>query len=464
MDYKEKNVNRTVDVLENLFEDRFYQVDFDNAAVDKAVAKTHHNTEGFHFEISKMILSSEQDVKNLLDRDSEIIQFNDFQNTLSFKIKDCHDVTISVSTNGATVVNGYINALKIEKRNNNIQKYFRAVILTKKKVVLSHLFNDVKKLKVDGTTYGSGVLEFEVNNLSVDLFSYYSEKTNKNYFVIETNEVYEYEQFTSIIDEIILAICYLDGTFLGNSVYFLGSNTQDFRDNIMLGINRFFDELDDGFPVVPDYYFLRELVGDTKKFQTSSILKSLTENLISDIVFKRTILLLCQAHSEPHYVQASLYSVALETISNIISTLIEDKNKPIQDNTLAKSLREDLKSSLEKYKTRITEEAFKKINGDIERLNSLTNKQKLLLPFSYYNCNLTANEILAIENRNDFLHGRIPENADRHHLPTIVARLLFCVNTLVMKHIGYEGYVYHQPSMYQYNNKLTIERDLLVSI
>lgn len=144
--------------------------------------------------------------------------------------------------------------------------------------------------------------------------------------------------------------------------------------------------------------------------------------------------------------------------------MIEEKNKPIQDKALAKRLRDDLKTSLSKFQSEISSEAFMKINGDIERINSLTNKQKLLLPFSFYKCNLTDEEIAAIQNRNDFLHGRIPETADRHQLPITVARLLFCVNNLVMKYLEYEGYIFHPPSLYQLNNKIKIERNLLVKI
>lgn len=464
MKYKEKNISRTVEVLENLFKDRFYEVDFDNVAINKAVVKTHHNHEGFHFEISKMILTSNQDAQDLLIRDNETIVFKDFQNKLSFKIKDCLDVNISVSFSGYTKVNGYIKDLKFEKQDSKQPKYFRAVILTKENLVLSKIFSDVINLKIDEVIYGSGILSFEINNISIDLFSYYSEITKRNYFVIETNDEYNYVDFTSIIDELILAICYLEGKFLGNSVYFLGSETKNFQDNVMLGIKRFFDDLNSGFAVIPDFHSLREISGTNDNFTSSLILKSLTEKIISDIVLKRTILIICQSHSEPYYVQASLYSVALETISNIISSLIEEKNKPIQDKGLAKRLRDEFKSSLSKFQSEISPEAFKKINGDIERMNSLTNKQKLLLPFSYYNCNLTEMEISAIENRNDFLHGRIPENADRHHLPIIVGRLLFCVNSLVMKHIGYEGYIFYPTSMYQLNNKLKTERDLLVKI
>ncbi|WP_281240013.1 hypothetical protein [Flavobacterium praedii] len=461
---KDKNVSRTVEVIENLFNDRYYEVDFDNVAINKAITKTHHNHEGFHFEISKMILTSSEDAKDLIDRDNETIFFNDSQNKLSFKIKDCRDVNISVSLTGYTSVSGYIKDLKFEKKDYDQPKCFRAVILTKEKHILSKLFSDVKSLKIDEAIYGSGLLSLEINNLSIDLFSYHSEITDRNYFIVETNDSSNYEDFTSIIDELILAILYLDGKFLGNSVYFLGSETQDFQDNRILGIKRFFDELSDGFSVIPDVHFLRHITGNVDTFTNSSILKSLTEKIISDIVFKRTVLILCQAHSEPYYVQASLYSVALETISNIISSLIEEKSKPIQDKTIAKRLRDELKTSLSKFQSEISAEAFIKINGDIERINSLTNKQKLLLPFTFYNCSLTEMETTAIQNRNDFLHGRIPDNADRHHLPTTVGRLLFCVNCLVMKYLGYEGYIFHPSSMYQFNNKLKIERDLLVKI
>ena len=111
------------------------------------------------------------------------------------------------------------------------------------------------------------------------------------------------------------------------------------------------------------------------------VFSNFINELCRSLTYKRTILLLCQAHTEPHYIKSALYSVALETITNEISPLIEKKCNPIPSKSLSKIIRNDLKTSLDKFQDKITVEAFKKIASDIDRINSPTNKQKFNAPF-----------------------------------------------------------------------------------
>ena len=182
------------------------------------------------------------------------------------------------------------------------------------------------------------------------------------------------------------------------------------------------------------------------------------------MVYKRTLLLICQAYTEPPYVISTLYSVALETITNKISEEIKEKIKPIKEKEISQSLRQELKQTLLTFKDKLTDEAFNKVASDIDRVNSPTNKQKLLQPFKHLNVKLPSKDIEAVERRNDFLHGRIPEENDKHYLSLINGRLLFCINCLVLKHIGFEGYIIYHPSIYQFKNNLRIEESLIRKI
>ena len=181
-------------------------------------------------------------------------------------------------------------------------------------------------------------------------------------------------------------------------------------------------------------------------------------------MYKRALLLICQGHTEPPYVTSSLYSVALETITNRISEEIAEKIRPIGDPEVAKAVRGSLQRTLDTYKESISEDAFKKITSDIERLNSPTNKQKLTQPFQHFAITLSTKDIIAIEKRNDFLHGRIPDDNDRHALPLINGRLLYCINSLVLKHAGHKGYVLYFPSIYQFKNHLKVEEGVIRTI
>ncbi|WP_153800392.1 hypothetical protein [Foetidibacter luteolus] len=315
-------------------------------------------------------------------------------------------------------------------------------------------------MKIGTSTYGSGVLEINIKGTQLNLFSYKSKETKNSYFIIETQDKCSYSNFISLQDEIILAITYLTGTFLGKEIYIIGSDTNTFEKNSVLSLKRFFDDLKNGYAAIPDVTLQHQVNAPVIRFSVKC-LESLITELIDSLVYKRTLLLLCQAHTEPAYVTSTLYSVALETITNKISEEIKEKIKPIKEKEISNNLRCELKKALQEFKAKLSDEAFTKITSDIDRINSPTNKQKLLQPFKHLNITLPSKDIEAIERRNDFLHGRIPEQDDKHYLSLTNGRLLFCINCLVLKHIGFEGYVVYHPSIYQFNNNLKIEESLI---
>lgn len=455
----EKQVVDTIRTIESFFSESFFEVSSTHESLNKAVAKTRRKDEGFFFEFSKMSLPSQDDRHKITYAATAPIKLSNNFRVIEFDLIKAK-CNFSFGFAGFTSVSGYIKEFKTESLQKHANSYYRAVILRETDHALSGFFSHNNCLKIGTTTYGSGVLEINIKGIPLNLFSYTSKETKSSYFIIETQDKCSYSNFISIQDEIILAITYLTGTFLGKEIYIIGSDTNNFEKSSVLSLKRFFDDLKNGYSAIPDVTLQHQVNAPVIRFSIKCLENLITE-LLDSLVYKRTLLLLCQAHTEPAYVTSTLYSVALETITNKISEEISEKIKPIKEKEIAQNLRFELKKSLQGFKEQLSDEAFAKITSDIDRINSPTNKQKLLQPFTHLNIKLPPKDVEAIERRNDFLHGRIPEEGDRHYLSLTNGRLLFCINCLVLKHIGFEGYIVYHPSIYQFNNNLKIDESLI---
>jgi hypothetical protein len=458
----EKQIANTIRTIETFFSECFYEVSCTHDTLNKAVAKTQKKDNGFFFEFSKMALPSQDDRHKITYAPTLPMKFSNNFKSIQFDLSNTK-YNLSIGLSGYISVSGYIKEFTTESLKNHSNSYYRAVIIRESDHTLSGFFAHNNTLQIGSTTYGSGVLEINVKGILLNLFTYTSKETKKAYFIIESQNICSYQDFVSIQDEIILAITYLTGTFLGREIYFIGSDTKTFEKNSVLSLKRFFDDLKNGYAAIPDVTLQHQVDAPVIRFAIK-FLENLISELLNSVVYKRALLLICQAHTEPPYVISTLYSVALETITNKISEEIQEKIKPIKEKDTAQSLRHELKQTLSGFKDKLTEEAFNKIASDIDRVNSPTNKQKLMQPFKHLNIKLPSKDIEAVERRNDFLHGRIPEENDKHYLSLINGRLLFCINCLVLKHIGFEGYIIYHPSIYQFNNHLKIEESLIRKI
>ena len=99
-----------------------------------------------------------------------------------------------------------------------------------------------------------------------------------------------------------------------------------------------------------------------------------------------------------------------------------------------------------KLKRRLNE-----INKPVNK-EHLTNNEKLTRPFEQLNINLSLHDISIIEHRNDLLHGNIlldggeTDDIEKTNLymSYVSAKLYTLISKLVLKSVGYDGYVYNQ--------------------
>ncbi len=182
----------------------------------------------------------------------------------------------------------------------------------------------------------------------------------------------------------------------------------------------------------------------------------------------RILFLIVEGHSLSTELQAAVYSIALEAITNIISEENETKFLPIPDKKVAKKIIEEFKELLIKHSKEISEDGLETINRKLSVINSQTNKQKLLKPFELLSITLNEKEIEAINKRNDFLHGRLPlslgNEDDKFILQQISFTILYCVTSLILKYVGYSGYVMYYPTLNEFTKKKNISDYLIKNI
>lgn len=451
-----KTINSTISTLEQIFKERFFTVRSTHKAIGGALAKCFHDSKGYQFTFTKMELASMDERNSFIDDFQTPITFEDNFQKISFKLDACVDFQMQIGFSGFTSVNGVITEFTTESLKKHSIGYYRAVIPTSRDFYNSQHFANTSRLNVGNTTYGSGVLEFKVNNIKLHSFIYSDDKSDKKYYFIENQDKCTYDEFINFLDETLLSITYLTGAFLGREIYIVASETEEHEITELIGLKYFFEDLRSGKNAVPDshmFHNLRMPVTLVEAFHFGSLVDQLQKSL----VLKRTVLLLCQAHTEPQYIRSSLYSVALETITGLITENIKEKINPVQDKSMIKSILADLKKTLSNYESAISPAAFKLFSGYVERINSPTNKQKLLVPFKHFGIMLPEKDADAIGKRNDFLHGRMPELGNQDELIILNNRILFCIDCLVLKYIGYKGFIMYHPALHQLHTKTKVE-------
>ena len=202
---------------------------------------------------------------------------------------------------------------------------------------------------------------------------------------------------------------------------------------------------------------------------TISEFSILCNKLITNDEFTATILLIIESTKASLIFRPSGYSIALETLSDIIIGAKKEKIAPINSKQDFKDLKKDLIEVLNKHSTK---ESFIDVNTlkiRIENINQITNLESLKKPFSILGITLLDEDLKVIKSRNDFLHGRVPDfkkqGANRsielkdYDLYYASVRLYTLLNVLIFKMIGFDNYVLNFPKIYEKYTKLKVKEN-----
>lgn len=342
----------------------------------------------------------------------------------------------------------------------NEKSFYRQIIKIDSLEILRYLKCETFNIKED--TFGVGLFKFQISGCPYSLFT--SKWKGDNYLIIDCEELIDFEIFSNQTYAACVALGFFTCKFFQNECWYIESSEKDFveiknvsysvlRKSIKSNYNPIYEN--------PKGYARHKKLPDSIPRELTliepAIFSKLCTEIIEDDKLLGALIIFMEAHNCSVYLRGAGYSVTLETLTQLIT----DKHagfKPIVNDKLAREFTKEVKDVLEKYKARINDlvenpknelvESVRILEAKIDGLNYPTNKDKLSIPFKIYKIDIIdgSDEDKAISHRNSFLHGNNLKKSKKEYLDGyevwgVTLHLVTLLNKLILKYIGYEGYV-----------------------
>lgn len=418
--------------------------------IDNVFFEKENNEFSFEFDESKFRIT-----KNNFHL-GKIIKSGSFESN-NFNLK-FENLFISSFSKGTT---GYIYDIKFSKQR--IQ-YYKFIIPLNDKINFNYqlepfFYSD------DFSSYSSK--GFYVESGDEKIFTLQKEikqknNTRKHYLIFESDKKQTFGEFSKKIFALRVSLGYLIGNFAGERGYYFSYSNKDRKEPVSFCFEIQRGEIKNFMQPVNRnaYAWLNtrsrkkaEKVYKNYNLRTLSVIEfsTLYKVTFENDDFLAILLLMLESSESSLLLRPGGYSIILESLSSIIVGDEEEKLNPITSKAVAKKFREELLEVLESYEGNEFFNDIKTLKGKITHINQVTNKEKLLLPFKILKIDLLEEDKKIINSRNDFLHGRIPDyrnlginrnitEKDRD-LYYASVRFYTIINILILKFIGYDGYV-----------------------
>lgn len=351
---------------------------------------------------------------------------------------------------------------KVYKGNINKIAHFKMFFFdTSKRTNIFH--TKLETVKNDGiNTWAFDCVRLSVNKNNYDITQY--KNSDNSYFVIENLEATSLDTFEKDSYAIQQGIGFLIGYMPGGQNYIFSGENFVFRRLSRKSLKSIFhpvtsnpySKLHKETKIADEYY------GKLKVISIGVISNFITQ-LRNNEDFSVAIIFLMEVTSLKSVVSMpGVFSVILESLANVIIIKQNKLEKLITDEQLFKKIQIDLNSVIDCYADKIPENAEIKIRRRINDLNKpinqkrLTNSEKLRAPFDQLKIKLSTEDELAIDFRNDLLHGNILMNNDTQRESKEIdykmlyasAKLYTLLSKLILKNSGYNGYVINYGKLY----------------
>jgi hypothetical protein len=275
------------------------------------------------------------------------------------------------------------------------------------------------------------------------LFYHETIDAENGYFIINPNGNIDFTQMEAIVEAVITAFGFLNGFYMRSSIYYFTVKEVENRDNISFYYENFDSAINSDKPILDSGNY-PDIPREAREL-TSEQFNRLVNLLFENTEYLRSAYLLIEASTLKGCSQASLASVALETIANKIQEKFTAENI-IDNNTIWSGLRYDLTKVVKKYADRIAKDKLTILTNKIAIINNQPNSSKLNSAFDKLGIILNEEEKGCINSRNLFLHGKLPRNkttilTDTELLNILANRLVMLSSMLLLKLIGYDGNV-----------------------
>ena len=301
------------------------------------------------------------------------------------------------------------------------------------------------------------------------VFKKLNDKKKPSYMVIDSQTSMQFPEFSEICHSILIGFGFISGSFIQNEGFFFQYKNPELNVPTSFYHTEFRKSIKASY--TPIYSNPHGVIHDRKvadkyldKIRVMSGLSfsRLCHLAHSESDMKSALFLILETNTTSLVSSPGLFSIALETLANFVYQKNESKLAPIPDKKFAKQLRSELKTVIQNHSKEIGAEAEAILNNRIDQINQRTNREKLLIPFNVLGIELNEIDIQAIEQRNSFLHGKIPmiqdekpENiSEEDKLRYFLHLKLFTLlSALILKLSGFNGHIVNYPKIHELSTR-----------
>jgi len=313
------------------------------------------------------------------------------------------------------------------------------------------------------TIYSYDCIRIAVNEKTYDIVQVKSH--GKAYYIIENQSPENFEEFEETCFAIRQAMGFLIGYMPGGEEYVFCDNKLSYSSYTRPALHSLF------YPVNSNSYSklihkkdeAEKYFGKLNKIPASVFSQLATLIRESDELSATIILLLEAASVRSLLLIPAVFSVVIESLSKQIGVPSHGSVKPVNDPKLEASIVSDILGVIDSYQPQLDENALLTVKRRVPGItrpvvmHRLTNNEKLTAPFGYLCITLTLADITAIEHRNDLLHGNVllqdgspaSDSEINAYMAFIAGKLYTLISKLLLKYVGYSGYVINYAKFYK---------------
>lgn len=334
---------------------------------------------------------------------------------------------------------------ELETDGFSSQSFYRAILpfpnFNKKPME----FIENQPFKIGSSLRVAGYISLKIGDKTFGIFDY--KINNKDSLIFESYQIIKQTEFENILSAFLYCFGLISGCLIRDEFFII--DYTDLKEEIISGFHfRKIEESINGMPSIdPELY--RDL--DKNKMPPKYLSPDFFSNMVSKSLFDlrlfRSIKIITESFKYPLEIKASTYSVALETLKNIVIEENEEKINPFKSKGIASKTIQGFKCAINELDDLVFNNK-KAVLNKLEQLNQVGNRDSFILAFKLLGVSLNMDDENCISMRNEFLHGRIPYENEIHEkeekdyqLQHIVYKLHLLITSLIFKYCGYSGYM-----------------------
>lgn len=322
-------------------------------------------------------------------------------------------------------------------------------------------------------TYYYQCVRINIEDLQFDILQI--KHKNEGYYVVEALQDMSFDDFCNYCYAIQQALGFVMGYMPGGEIFYFSSDKEYYyTNNVRPAMRPFY------YPIHTNPYSLIEFKKTSAKNYSGKLnvmpakcFSNLVSLIYSNERFSSAITMMLESeNARSLLLTPSIYAVVLEALSKIVCAPIAEGKKPVNNKELFKKILKELEGIIDSHSAEFeSDDDILKLRRRLSELNKpirqLTNIEKLILPFEQLGIGLTPQDIAIIEHRNDLLHGNThladcsrTETCDiNNYMMYASGKLYTLISSLILKHVGYSGYIINHAKAYEKYCNINTEED-----